>query len=173
MKKIRNKAVIFSLIAISLGACHKEKNKTVEGLKPVYATEAELQRVDFSESEPLRNPGKIYTYNSLLLVNEQEKGIHIYDNSNIETPKELSFISILGNMDFSVKNNVLYADNVTDMVVIDISNPSEPKFKSRIKHVFPVQQFPSEGGYFECVDPNKGLVVRWEKTTLENPSCSK
>ncbi len=173
MKNTRKKAVIFFLLALSIGACNKEKNKTVEGLKPIYATEAELQTVEVSSSQPLINPGRIYIYNHLLLVNEQAKGIHIYDNSNIESPSELSFISIPGNMDFSVKQNLIYADNVTDMIVIDISHPNQPTFKSRIRHVFPVQQFPSTPGYFECVDPSKGLVVGWEKTKLENPTCSK
>lgn len=170
MKK--RKTILFFIIALSFGACNKEKNKTVQGLKPIYATESELSTVEISEKQALRNPGRIYTYNHLLLVNEQSKGIHIYDNTNIESPIELSFISILGNMDFSVKNNLIYADNVTDLIIIDISNPNQPTYKSRIKNVFPVQQFPSESCYFECVDATKGIVVGWEKTTLTNPTCS-
>jgi len=166
-------ALLVFTIVLSLGSCNKDKNETKIGLKPVYATEAELEKIDVSETEALKNPGKIFTYNNLLLVNETAKGIHIYDNTNIESPIELSFISIPGNMDFSVRQNLIYADNITDMVIIDISNPSKPIYKNRINSVFPVEQFPQQSGYFECVDSKKGMVLRWEKTTLTNPTCSK
>jgi hypothetical protein len=66
---------------------------------------------------------------------------------------------------------MLYADNISDMVVIDITQPELPVFKNRISGIFPVIQVPNESGAFDCVDPSKGPVVGWERTTLHNPVC--
>ena len=67
-------------------------------------------------------------FENYLLVNDKAKGIHIYDNSNVSSPVHLSFIAITGNMDFSVREGVLYADNITDLVMVDIKNPVAPKY---------------------------------------------
>lgn len=163
-------AMSFSLIMIA-SSCGKHQDDLVEGLKPIYAAEDNLENVEISNSASLENPGRIYLYDNMLLVNEQGKGIHIYDNSNPNAPTEASFIGIPGNMDFSVREGMLYADNVRDMVIINISNPTAPVYENRIENVFPIQEFPDEHCAFECVDPSKGIVVGWEKTTLQDPKC--
>lgn len=160
-----------ALLTLSLPGCEKNEDKVVEGYKPIYATTEDLSTVETRQNEPLQRPGRIYVYEQYLLVNDKAKGIHIYDNSNPSAPTHQSFIEIPGNMDFSVRNNILYADNITDMVLVDISDVTKPVFVSRIKSVFPIQQFPDEFGAFECADPSKGIVVGWEKTTLTNPQC--
>jgi predicted dinucleotide-binding enzyme len=171
-KAIGMTAVVFSLLF--LASCGKDKkDKVVEGYKPIYATAEDMNSLEVRNSEALNKPGRIFIYDNYLFVNDEAKGIHIYDNSNQAAPKEVSFIAIPGNMDFSVNEGMIYADNITDMLVIDISNPANPQFKNRMRNVFPVQQFPAEFGAFECVDPDKGVVVGWEKTTLTNPKCFK
>ncbi|MFK8045865.1 MAG: hypothetical protein AB8B72_10230 [Crocinitomicaceae bacterium] len=172
MRKIRIPTFCF-IAALSILACNKKVEKEVIGLKPVYATEATLEKVEVIVKESIDQPGKIYVYENYLLVNDQSKGIHIYDNSNTNSPVHLSFISIPGNMDFSVRNNTIYADNVTDLVVIDMSQAAKPEVINRMKSVFPSQTSPNEQGFFECVDASKGTVVRWEKGVLTNPGCSK
>ena len=170
MKKTVKIATLFVSILLIATSCDKnKKDETVEGYEPIYATAEDLENIEIKVNEPLENPGRIYVYENYLLVNDQSKGIHIYDNSNTSNPLHLSFIAIPGNMDFSVKGGVLYADNITDMVIIDITNPSSPSYINRIASVFPVQQFPDEFGAFECVDPSKGMVVGWKKTSLTRP----
>lgn len=169
---IKTTMLVFSVLLIT--SCGKDKNsQVVEGYKPIYATQQDLESIDVRANEALENPGRIYVYNDYLLVNDQSKGIHIFDNSDVNNPQQVSFIAIPGNMDFSVSNGMLYADNITDMVIIDISQPDNPTYKNRIQSVFPVQQFPDEFGAFECVDPAKGMVVGWEKTQLTDPKCFK
>ena len=148
-----------------------DKQELVDGWKPVYSTDANTETVEIKASEPLENPGRIYVYENYLLVNDQSKGIHIYDNTVNTNPTEVSFIAIPGNMDFSVRANTVYADNITDMVIVDITDPATPVYTNRIKDVFPVQQFPDEFGAFECVDASMGTVIGWEKAKLENPKC--
>ncbi len=172
MKKI----IVPILCAVSvlmLDACKKDKAKEVIGLKPVYTAVESIERIEIKTNEPLNNPGRIYLYEQYLLVNDKAKGIHIFDNSNPDAPVKLAFISIPGNMDFSVRQNMLYADNITDMVVFDISQPSAPVYVNRVKSVFPTQSFPDQGGPFLCVDPSKGVGLKWEKAKLVNTGCSK
>jgi len=164
----------FAVSALLVFSCGKEKqDEVVEGYKPIYATANDLENVDIRKSEVLENPGRIYLYENYLLVNDRAKGVHIYDNTNQNDPKEVSFIAIPGNLDFSVSNGMLYADNITDMLIIDISQPDNPVYKNRIQNVFPIQQFPDEFGAFECVDANLGTVIGWEKAQLTNPKCFK
>jgi len=164
----------FCLIAaIAIVACNKKTDREVIGLKPIYASTEVLEKIEVKDNESLEAPGRIYVYENLLLVNDKNKGIHIYDNQDTKNPIHLSFISIPGNMDFSVRNNMVYADNITDLVVLDISQAANPKFVNRVKSVFPSQKAPAETGYFECVDNAKGAVLGWEKATLINPNCIK
>jgi len=158
---------------VSFNSCKKDKQEKVIGLKPIYTSVESIERIEIKTDEKLEVPGKIYVYKNYLLVNDQGKGIHIYNNSNPSSPKHISFISIPGNNDFSVRNNTIYADNITDMVMIDINQPSKPVYKNRIKSVFPTQIFPDQAGKFECVDASKGVVLKWEKAVLTGQTCSK
>jgi hypothetical protein len=143
------------------------------GYKPIYATDAELHDVGITSSEALRSPGKIYVLDRYLFVNEMGKGVHIIDNSDPKNPKNLSFISILGNHDIAAKGTWLYADNATDLLVFDISDPTSPKLSKRIADAIPVQKYPPfQNIYFECADDKKGTVVGWEKVTMATrPNC--
>lgn len=170
MKKTSQVFLLLCSVLVIASCGKKQQDEVVEGWKPIYSTD-DNATIQTKASEPLENPGRVYTYENLLLVNDQSKGIHIYDNSVKSNPTEVSFIGIPGNMDFSVRNGMIYADNVTDMVVIDIANPSNPEYVNRIPNIFPVQQFPDEFGPFECVDASKGTVVGWEKAELTNPKC--
>lgn len=171
MKNTMGMALIFISTAVVI-SCKKEKeSKLVEGYQPIYATAEEMNNVEVRSNESLENPGRIYSYENYLLVNDKAKGIHIYDNSNVSTPVHLSFVAITGNMDFSVREGILYADNITDLVLVDIKNPVEPKYVNRISGVFAAQQFPDEFGAFECPDPAKGIVIGWKKTMLSEPKC--
>ncbi len=84
----------------------------------------------------LETPGKIYVYNQYLLIGEAKKGIHIVDNSNPRSPKNISFVAIPGVIDFAVKDNVLFADNYTDLVSLSLADPTNIKEIGRKEHVF-------------------------------------
>jgi hypothetical protein len=42
----------------------------------------------------------------------------------------------MGNIDIAAKDGILYADNLVDMLLFDISDPSAPQMKQRIKDAF-------------------------------------
>lgn len=144
---------------------------TVEGLRPIYALEN--ANILHTAAKKINNPGKIYVYGDYLFISEKMQGIHIIDNSNPEFPQPVGFIQVPGNADMAVKENVLYVDNLKDLVAIDISDPTQTKEIKRIKNVFSASdQYPTQDGiYFECVDESKGYVIGWEKAILEDPKC--
>jgi hypothetical protein len=147
-------------------------NNSTEGYRPIYLSYEELRQVTTQAPRSLKSPGKIYVRGTYLFINEPGEGIHIIDNHDPTSPKPLAFVNIRGNVDMAVKGNVLYADNATDLVALDITNPQQVQVLNRVENVFPYASYPPQTGVrFECVDQSRGVVVGWEKTTLENPRC--
>lgn len=172
------KLLTLGFILFTMSSCNNWERvpdfdvEQVEGYRPIYATESE-QEVKTLPAREIENPGKIYVINDFLLVVDQLKGIHVFDNENPENPQNVGFIQITGSNDVAVRDNILYADQATDLLAIDISNPENVQIASRVKNVFPFgAQYPQQQGvYFECPDPDKGLVIGWEYTTLNSPKC--
>lgn len=144
----------------------------VTGYRPVYRSEAGTQ-ITFESVRPLKNPGKIFTYPPYLLVNEQNQGIHFFLNNDPENPEPIGFLKIGGNTDFVMKGSIVYANNYSDLVSLNVANRSNIVELSRIAQPSWVQEFPalSEYRFFECVDPTKGTLVGWELATITNPKC--
>jgi len=129
-------------------------------------------RTDFKaeEARALKNPGKIYAYGNYIFINERYEGIHIINNSDNGNPQKISFIPITGNVDMAVKEGILYADNVTDLLAIDISNPIAPKLLNRTEKIFDKQN-DGNGNYLShyvvvedtlelnCTDPRVGTQI--------------
>jgi hypothetical protein len=95
-------------------------------------------------------------------VNERFEGIHVMDNVDPKNPRPLVFIEVPGCIDVAVKSNILYADNVTDLVSINIGALPSITVGGRVENVFPHYPVPPDGLPFEY-DASKGVVVKWVK----------
>ncbi|MBO9565264.1 MAG: hypothetical protein J7621_20985 [Niastella sp.] len=126
-------------LLLSLSSCLKDNcTRTYRLYTPVYKTlTAVRQEMKSGAAKTLEKPGKLYIYGNYIFLNEQEKGIHIIDNSNPASPKNIAFINIPGNVDLAVKGNTLYADSWMDLVSFDISNPQQVIAKNFVNSVFP------------------------------------
>lgn len=143
----------------------------VQGYVPIYSA-VEDQSILFTDPQPVKQPGKIYTISTYLLINEKHKGIHVFNNADPSDPIPLGFLKILGNTEIAIRGNVLYVDHVTDLVALNISDWNNIAELSRIKQEHWHQEYPPvTGTYFTCVDQAKGLVIGWELATLKNPKC--
>ena len=132
---------------------HCMQTVTYRGTESVRVTLNELRTsIKTLPAQDLENPGKIYVKDNYLFINEVKNGIHIIDNSNPSLPKTISFIQILGNVDISVKGNILYADSYTDFVALDITNPNAVKEVSRTKDVFSNGQVDGIGWNYNAND---------------------
>ena len=81
--------------------------------------------------------GKITVAGNFIYLSEPMKGIHVIDNSDPSSPKNVSFINIPGNEDMAITEKTLYADAYGDLVTFDISNPRDVVAKNFAANVFP------------------------------------
>jgi hypothetical protein len=145
----------------------------IEASVPVYADTNNLAPVGIEASRPVTNSGKIYVYGNYIFQNEVNEGIHVIDNSDPAFPAKKAFLTIPFNTEMAIRANHLYANSVTDLLVINLADPLHPSVVNTIKHAFPFipQTHPPEGGYFVCPDPSKGIVIGWKKEQVEKANC--
>jgi hypothetical protein len=166
-------AIVFAM-ACGLVACTKNPYKlNIHGVAPIYETDADAT-IKSSAATEYVSPGKIYQRGTISFQIDNAKGIHIIDCSNIAKPTKIGFIKIRGISEMAIKDNVLYADYVNDLVAIDITDLSNVHEIDRVKKAYDLESQvipPTANTYFECVDENKGAVIGWEEKDLINPKC--
>ncbi|MET0243053.1 MAG: hypothetical protein ABW174_06280 [Flavitalea sp.] len=156
-----------SLLATTLlGSCLKDKvTRTYAIYEAIYQTKDQvLSSVKSSTPVDISTPGKLYIYGKYIFLNEINKGVHIIDNANPSAPKNIGFINIPGNVDIAVKGSILYADMYSDLLTIDISDPTNTRLVNNLPRIFPDRYF----GVGYSADTSK-VVVGWTKrdTTME------
>ncbi len=143
MKKIYTLSTLLTVVLLSvfLQGCIKdtcERVKKYTYYTPVYKTKEQVRaNIKSDVPVPVQTTGKIFINGNYIFLNETNKGIHVIDNSNPSSPKNVAFITIPGNVDMAVKGNILYADIYTDLVALDISNPLNVVQTKYIEGVFP------------------------------------
>lgn len=165
---------ILPFFLFSCGGDETQNDFEVIGMKPIYLQGEAWDAISVQEAQPIKDLGKIFYKDNYLYVNEVNKGIHVIDNSDPANPNPVKFIKIWGNRDIAIKGNILYVDNLTDLVAIDISDLDNIVVTKRITNLYNDEQFAfpeNHLGFFECVDPSSGTVIGWEETQLLNPEC--
>lgn len=159
---------LFALVGLTflIGGCHDqcEDRNTFSYYEPVYTPLSVIRSsIAIDEPKPITSVGKIYFKDGYLFVNEPGEGIHVIDNHDPQNPLRKHFITIPGNFDMAIRNNILYADSYIDLVALDISNPDQVVEVSRLENIF--SQYNNMGFY---VDAQRGLVTEWvEKENVE------
>ena len=148
----------------------------VQGMRPIYFATEDIREIHSLPAQPIEELGKIYYKDEQIYVTERARGVHIIDNTDPANPERIRFLSIPGVNDVNIKNSILYADNVSDLVAIDISDLENIMVTKRIENAYRLNEtnFP-EGfsGFFECVDPSRGTIIGWESALLVNPQCQR
>jgi hypothetical protein len=121
------------------------------------------QGVGVSSPQPLVKPGKIYTKDGYLFINELKEGIHVIDNRNPSSPKTLAFINIPGNGDIAVRDQFLYADSYMDLVTFDISNLADIHEVARVQNVFTQGQFDGGGWSYQSINNNSNNALIYDQ----------
>ena len=133
---------------------------------PVYKTLDQVRvPISAQPARELKNPGKIYLYDTYVLINEVQEGVHIIDNSTPSNPQNIAFIPIPGNVDIAMKGNVLYADNYMDLLAIDITNPTSASLLKRVESLFPTYGTNPD-------DANQLLVAYKSELITEEIACN-
>ena len=148
------------LSVIFLPGCLKDKiTRTYSIYTPVYKTTAEVRlNIKSDVARDILKPGKLFIRGQYIYLNEIDKGVHVIDNTNPTSPRNVAFINIPGNMDLAVKGNILYADLYTDLITLDITNPLQVQTKSIVDNAFPFRRY--SNGF---VPDNTRIIVDWLK----------
>lgn len=145
MKKIALAFAAVAYLFILLPGCSKDphaKTVTYTIYSPVYKSKADvLASINGASSAATQHAGKLFIKGNFIYLNDVNKGIHIIDNSNAEHPYQVAFLSIPGNLDIAVKDNILYADMYNDLLALDITNPHHVKVANTIKNFFTERAF--------------------------------
>lgn len=162
------KQLIFLLTFVCLWSCHNDDTdyEIITVAVPEVMSKTEFRNsVAIQSAKPIVEAGKIYAYGDYIFVSDKDIGVHVIDNSNPKAPKAISYLKIPGNEDISIKNNYLYADSATDLLVFDLSNILNIQLIERLEDVFSVYdyQIPIEAEYadFNNFDFDNSIVVGW------------
>ena len=157
------------IVMFLLSGCVKDKcTRTYTYFMPIYKTTAEVRaNIKSNHSREIERPGKLFIKGDYIFLNEIDKGIHVINNSNPASPKNVAFIDIPGNMDLAVKGDMLYADLYTDLVTLDITNPLQVTVRSIVDNAFPERSY--TGGF--RADASR-IIVDWvERDTTVTMDC--
>ncbi len=171
---MRKFLLFLSLLFIFVTSCDPDRNhsanKQKDVLVPVYTSNTSgIKTISAVAARPTVNAGKIYVLGNLIYQVEEDSGIHVINYSNPTAPQKLGFIRSFLCKELAVKNGLIYTNNFSDLVVIDATNINNVREIARTASVFPdlALQYPSKPHrfttvYFECPDPEKGIIIGWE-----------
>ncbi|MEL6558508.1 MAG: hypothetical protein AAFQ94_10005 [Bacteroidota bacterium] len=167
-------AMLFSCVEDGDDFIGSRPQGAVQGMVPIYESPEVAYNVTVNDPREIVNPGKIFTYNEFLIVTIIGEGFHVIDNTNPATPQALFFITIPGNTDVAVKDNIFFANNYNDLVSFTFDASRNLQIIERMSDAMQNGLAPLETNtYFECADPSKGVVVGWERATINDPKCFK
>lgn len=157
------KAKVFlpALLVLFLVAC-KKNTGTVQ--QTYYKAVAQYENINkirkttiHAQARAINNTGKIFFGHDMILIGEVNEGIHVIDNSDPNSPTNLTFIDLPYTNEFYVYNDMIYAISHYDLVKIDISDLSSPQLVDRLENAF--------GASMKDADGNVLVGFTYKKTT--------
>lgn len=149
-------------------SCSDSCQRTVSYInyEPIYRTTDEVRSALNFSNEPreINNPGRLYFKDNYMYINEAGEGIHVINNTNPQFPVSVGFINIPGNFDLAAKGNFLYADSYVDLVVLDITDPTDISFVNRVESVF--GDYLVWNGRWDA--DNQTILVGYDETWVED-----
>ena len=131
--------------------------------EPVIVKRSVFETTTTMESTPraIENSGKIYVKDNYIFINEVNEGFHLINNSDPSNPQNIGFIKVFGSSDLSIKENVFYVNNATDLIAFTINENSETlTITKRIENVFPQIWSPEGISYYNLEADD--IIVNWE-----------
>lgn len=165
MNKIANKLITMGFLAALAFSCTPQGESCMrlvvdEREVAVYYSAAEKRsEPNMQSAMALKNPGKVYLMGDYIFITEKGQGVHVIDNQDPSNPKCVRFIDIKGNWDIAAKGSYLYADSYADLLVFNISDPTQPKLQNRVNDVWNwdnvIGRFKNEGLEAEMIKEMK------------------
>jgi hypothetical protein len=176
-------SVLMIGLGITLASCWGFGKKPIddpvlaEAYVPVYGIDSTKFSIKTLQPQPVARAGKMYVWGNYLFQVDEFKGVHVINYSDRQNPVKLSFITIRGCTEVAVKGNVLVANNLQDLVSLDVRQPTDVKEVGRIKDAFPgfysheMNPPPDQSRPALCPDLSKGDVVGWSLEKNVKAGC--
>lgn len=156
--------------------CPTKQVTNISGLMPVYFS----PQVGDTISEPPRPFGVISDVEvgqDFTFLIERERGVHIIASSIDLEPTNVAFLAMPPVLRAKVRGRYLTISTIAHNFTIDVSDPSVSVI-AQIQELDITAdgrgQFPANfHGYFECVDPDQGIISFWTPAMLAEPKCSR
>lgn len=165
MKNLRFLMYFVSIIAtIMLQSCIyriDDSPSRYSSYEPVYMSRQQLENsIKMSPARSMVKAGKIYVKDSYIFITDENKGFHIYNNSNPNAPQLIGFLEVPGATDMAIKNNTIYINQAVDLVAVTVNNTSVTVNK-RIPNTFPQKISPDGLGHNSGTNE---IIVDWKKS---------
>lgn len=170
MKKPNVTHLFLLTFVLMLSACKDKIYRKYVANVPIYMDyESFRASVKMEGPRAIQVQGNIYKKDHYLLIVEPNQGIHFINNANPSAPVKMGFLNVIGCTGMSMKDDYLYVNSYTDLVVVDVGSWTQPKEVARLKDIFP-QVLPAYNDQYPLakIDKERGIVVGWEiKETKE------
>ena len=124
----------------------------------IMSREQMVNSIKMSEPKSMKKAGKIYVKDSYIFITDENKGFHIYDNSNPNAPQLTGFLEVPGATDMAIKNNTIYINQAVDLVAVSLNN-NQVTVQKRIANTFPQKTSPD--GFNHYAGENE-IIVDWK-----------
>lgn len=124
----------------------------------IMSREQMVNSIKMSEPKSMKKAGKIYVKDSYIFITDENKGFHIYDNSNPNAPQLTGFLEVPGATDMAIKNNTIYINQAVDLVAVSLNN-NQVTVQKRITNTFPQKISPD--GFNHYAGENE-IIVDWK-----------
>jgi len=130
---------------------------------------ASFNQLQVEDPKPIENSGKFYAYGDYIFINDIDSGIHIIDNTNPGAPIKKGFLKVPGSKDMEARDNILYVDSYSDLVLFDLSNINDIKYLKSYEDIlgnnsyeWPLFTQNVDQVDYDAFDSSSQIVVGWE-----------
>lgn len=115
--------------------------------------------VQLMPAQDVEKSGKIYISGQLMIVNDVNRGFHIYNYSNPQLPIPVAFLQIPGATDVAMRGATMYINQAVDLVTIQYNTAANTiSITDRSENVFPQKIAPDNS--YANVGENE-IIVNW------------
>ncbi|MFT7614966.1 MAG: hypothetical protein ACI9J3_003954 [Parvicellaceae bacterium] len=137
---MRAYVLIATAFVVFLVGCNEDRGTVSLTYNKAVAVYGDIEQVRDTPlvvaPKSITDPGKIFMGDDFLLIGESGEGIHVFDNSNPNSPVAAAFIQLPFTNEFYVKGDFLYAESQYDFLKLDLSVLATPTMVDRVEYAF-------------------------------------
>lgn len=142
------------------GDCYGESPEPANNYKPVIMNRATFEAsIKILPGKKIVKSGKIYIKDDIMLINDVNKGFHIYNYSDATNPVKIAFLETPGATDVAIRNSTIYINQAVDLVTLKYDlTTNKVTILYRNRNIFPQKNSPQ--GFGAYVKENE-IIIDW------------